>query len=204
MTTFQNPILPGFHPDPSICRVGEDFYLVTSSFEYFPGIPVFHSRDLIHWEQIGHCLTRNSQVHLVTGAPNCLNIYAPTIRWHDGLFYVIVTCVTGDNHGNFIVTAKDPAGPWSEPIPLPFSGIDPSLFFDADGTVYYTGTDDGIYLCTVNPETGEAIGERHRIWQGDWRQQSGRAAPLPHQRHVLSAPGAGRYRAVPYGGHCPE
>lgn len=166
MTTFQNPILPGFHPDPSICRVGEDFYLVTSSFEYFPGIPVFHSRDLIHWEQIGHCLTRNSQVHLVTGAPNCLNIYAPTIRWHDGLFYVIVTCVTGDNHGNFIVTAKDPAGPWSEPIPLPFPGIDPSLFFDADGTVYYTGTDDGIYLCAVNPETGEAIGERHRIWQG--------------------------------------
>ena len=86
--------------------MGKDFYLVTSSFEYFPGIPIFHSRDLVHWEQIGHCLTRNSQVHLVTGAPNCLNIYAPTIRYHEGTFYVVVTNVTGDNHGNFIVTAK--------------------------------------------------------------------------------------------------
>ena len=96
---YQNPILSGFHPDPSICRVGKDFYLVTSSFEYFPGIPIFHSRDLVHWEQIGHCLTRNSQVYLVTGAPNCLNIYAPTIRYHEGTFYVVVTNVTGDNHG---------------------------------------------------------------------------------------------------------
>ena len=134
---YQNPILPGFHPDPSICRVGDDFYLVTSSFEYFPGLPIYHSRDLVHWEQIGHCLTRDSQVHLVTGAPNCLNIYAPTIRYHDGLFYVIVTNVTGDNHGNFIITAKDPAGEWSDPIALPFPGIDPSLFFDDDGKVYY-------------------------------------------------------------------
>ena len=134
---YQNPILPGFHPDPSICRVGDDFYLVTSSFEYFPGLPIYHSRDLVHWEQIGHCLTRDSQVHLVTGAPNCLNIYAPTIRYHDGLFYVIVTNVTGDNHGNFIITAKDPAGEWSDPIALPFPGIDPSLFFDEDGKVYY-------------------------------------------------------------------
>lgn len=163
---YQNPILSGFHPDPSICRVGKDFYLVTSSFEYFPGIPIFHSRDLVHWEQIGHCLTRNSQVHLVTGAPNCLNIYAPTIRYHEGTFYVVVTNVTGDNHGNFIVTATDPAGEWSEPIPLPFAGIDPSLFFDDDGKVYYLGTDGGIYLSQLDIATGEAIGETHALWQG--------------------------------------
>lgn len=163
---YQNPILSGFHPDPSICRVGKDFYLVTSSFEYFPGIPIFHSRDLVHWEQIGHCLTRNSQVHLVTGAPNCLNIYAPTIRYHEGTFYVVVTNVTGDNHGNFIVTATDPAGEWSEPIPLPFAGIDPSLFFDDDGKVYYLGTDGGIYLSRLDIATGEAIGETHALWQG--------------------------------------
>ena len=163
---YQNPILPGFHPDPSICRVGDDFYLVTSSFEYFPGLPIYHSRDLVHWEQIGHCLTRDSQVHLVTGAPNCLNIYAPTIRYHDGLFYVIVTNVTGDNHGNFIITAKDPAGEWSDPIALPFPGIDPSLFFDEDGKVYYLGTDGGNYLSEMDITTGAAIGETHRLWQG--------------------------------------
>ena len=163
---YQNPILPGFHPDPSICRVGDDFYLVTSSFEYFPGLPIYHSRDLVHWEQIGHCLTRDSQVHLVTGAPNCLNIYAPTIRYHDGLFYVIVTNVTGDNHGNFIITAKDPAGEWSDPIALPFPGIDPSLFFDEDGKVYYLGTDGGIYLSEMDITTGAAIGETHWLWQG--------------------------------------
>ena len=163
---YQNPILPGFHPDPSICRVGDDFYLVTSSFEYFPGLPIYHSRDLVHWEQIGHCLTRDSQVHLVTGAPNCLNIYAPTIRYHDGLFYVIVTNVTGDNHGNFIITAKDPAGEWSDPIALPFPGIDPSLFFDEDGKVYYLGTDGGIYLSEMDITTGAAIGETHRLWHG--------------------------------------
>ncbi len=163
---YTNPILSGFHPDPSICRVGEDFFLVTSSFEYFPGIPIYHSKDLVHWEQIGHCLTRNTQVQFVAGAPNCLNIYAPTIRWHDGLFYVIVTCVNGDNHGNFLVTATDPAGEWSEPIQLPFPGIDPSLFFDEDGRVYYTGTDQVVYLWELDVKTGEAIGEQHMLWQG--------------------------------------
>lgn len=163
---YTNPILPGFHPDPSICRVDKDFYLVTSTFEYFPGIPIFHSRDLIHWEQIGHCLTRDSQVKLVPGSPNCINIYAPTIRYHDGIFYVIVTNVTGDNYGNFIVTATNPSGEWSDPIPLPFPGIDPSLFFDDDGKVYYLGTDSGIYLNELNIQTGEAIGESHSLWQG--------------------------------------
>ena len=174
-----NPILPGFHPDPSICRVGQGFYLVTSSFEYFPGLPIYYSEDLIHWEQIGHCLTRNSQVHLTMGAPNCLNIYAPTIRYHEGTFYVVVTCVNGDNHGNFIVTATDPAGPWSEPMPLPFSGIDPSLFFDTDGKVYYTGSDQGIYLWEMDIHTGQAIGEKHMLWNGTANNPEG-----PHLYHI--------------------
>ena len=110
---YQNPVLPGFYPDPSVCRVGKDYYLVTSSAEYFPGIPVFHSLDLIHWEQIGHCLTRASQIPL-TNVPPSGGIWAPTIRYHEGIFYVASTNVTG--HGNFYVTATDPAGEWSEPI----------------------------------------------------------------------------------------
>src|SRR5664279_4755715 len=90
--SYQNPIIPGFHPDPSICRVGNDFYLVTSSFEFFPGVPVFHSNDLVHWEQIGHCLTRESQLPL-NHVPASGGIYAPTIRYSNGLFYMVTTCL---------------------------------------------------------------------------------------------------------------
>ena len=138
--TFPNPILPGCYPDPSICRVGEDYYLVTSTFEYFPGLPVFHSRDLIHWHQIGHVLDRTSQLQLDAVRPSG-GLYAPTIRYWQGKFYVINTLVDGKNHsGNFIVTAIDPAGPWSEPYWLESApGFDPSLFFDEDGRAWYTG-----------------------------------------------------------------
>ncbi len=163
---YTNPILAGFHPDPSICRVGEDFYLVTSTFEYFPGLPVYHSRDLVTWEQIGHVLTRDSQVQLPKGAPNCLGIYAPTIRYHEGVYYCIVTNVAPPENINFFVTTTDPAGEWSDPIRLPFGGIDPSLFFDDDGRVYYTGTDSGVFICEINIETGEAIGEKQYAWNG--------------------------------------
>lgn len=101
---YINPIISGFYPDPSICRVGDDFYLVNSSFEYFPGIPVFHSKDLINWEQIGHCISRPEQLTLRQGVPNCVGIYAPTIRYHEGIFYVISTNVAcgGKDEGNFI------------------------------------------------------------------------------------------------------
>ena len=125
---YKNPIIPGFHPDPSICRVGEDFYLVTSSFEYFPGVPIFHSRDLVHWKQIGHCLTRRSQLNL-DHEPSSGGLYAPTIRYHNGLFYMVTTHIS---HGNFYVFSEDPAGEWSDPIWLQQKGIDPSLFFDDD------------------------------------------------------------------------
>ena len=110
---YNNPVIPGYHPDPSVCRVGDDFYLVNSSFQYFPGVPIFHSRDLIHWEQIGNVLDRASQVSL-KGATSWQGIYAPTIRYHEGTYYMITTNV--GNGGNFMVTATDPSGPWSEPI----------------------------------------------------------------------------------------
>jgi alpha-N-arabinofuranosidase len=132
--TFTNPVLPGFHPDPSVCRVGRDFYLVTSSFEYFPGIPIFHSRDLVHWRQLGHVLTRRSQLRLHR-ARSSGGIYAATIRHAHGRFYVVSTNVSG--RGNFYVTASDAEGPWSEPVWLDREGIDPSLFFEGD-RVFYT------------------------------------------------------------------
>ena len=127
MVTVKNPILMGFYPDPSICRKGEDYYIVNSSFVYAPGVPIFHSRDLAHWEQIGNILDRPSQLP-VAGADISDGIYAPTIRYHDGLFYMITTNVTHGN--NFIVTAENPEGPWSEPYYLgdDAPGIGPSLF----------------------------------------------------------------------------
>jgi xylan 1,4-beta-xylosidase len=163
--TFRNPILPGFHPDPSICRVGDDYYLVTSSFEYFPGVPIFQSRDLVHWRQIGYCLTRVSQLPLKRARASG-GIYAPTLRFHDGTFYMVTTNMSG--RGNFYVTAKDPAGPWSEPIYLD-TGMDPSLFFDDDGTVYYTRHDGGEHggaaQATLDIKTGK-LGPLKKLWGG--------------------------------------
>src|SRR5665647_3019047 len=148
--TYANPVIPGFHPDPSICRVGDSSYLVTSSFEYFPGIPIFHSTDLVSWQQIGHCLTRPSQLDLLS-APASGGIYAPTIRWHDGRFYVTSTNATGGGH--FIVSAERAEGPWSDPVWVCQDGIDPSLFFE-DGARYFTllmaeGGTEGGHMVTV-------------------------------------------------------
>lgn len=161
---FQNPIISGFHPDPSICRVGEDYFLVTSSFEYFPGIPLFHSKDLVHWEQIGHCLTRDSQVTLSSAVPNSVGIYASTIRYHEGRFYVISTNVGGG--GNFLVWTDDPFDAWSDPVWIDLPGIDPSLYFDEDGRAYYTGANQSIYLCEIDVTTGKVLTEPLNIWDG--------------------------------------
>ncbi len=165
--TFQNPIISGFYPDPSICRVGEDYYMVHSSFEYFPGVPVFHSKDLVHWRQIGYCLTRKSQLRL-TKMRASGGIYAPTLRYHKGTFYMVTTNAGGG--GNFYVTTTNPAGPWSEPVWLDRSGIDPSLFFDDDGTVYYTrheGMGDGyIAQGTLDLKSGKLQGPLRKIWRG--------------------------------------
>lgn len=160
---FHNPVLPGFHPDPSVCRVGDDFYLVTSSFEYFPGIPIYHSRDLVHWRALGHCLNRPSQLSLV-GAGASGGVWAPTLRHHDGVFYMTTTNVS--TIGNFIVTARAPEGPWSDPIVVKQRGIDPSLFFDRDGTVFYTTSADGALQSRIDVTSGELLCEPQVVWAG--------------------------------------
>lgn len=169
VTTYRNPILPGFHADPSICRSGSDYYLVTSSFEYFPGVPIYQSRDLVNWRQIGHALTRESQLPLA-GQKASKGIFAPTIRCHDGVFYMITTNIEGG--GNFFVHTKDPAGEWSEPVWIKEGswGMDPSLLFDDDGKVYYTrhggGRNGGIYQSEIDIRTGKLLEEPRLIWAG--------------------------------------
>lgn len=174
MKTFINPILPGFYPDPSICRVKEDYYLVTSSFTYYPGVPIFHSKDLVNWKQIGHVLNRPSQLTL-DGQEQSAGIFAPTIRYNNGVFYMITTNIGAG--GNFIVTATDPVGPWSDPYYLNALGIDPSLFFNDDGKIYYTGTRpapeglkyDGnweIWLQELDLQSMKLIGESFELWRG--------------------------------------
>lgn len=109
MTFFDNPVIPGFSPDPSICRAGDDYYLATSSFEYVPGVPLWHSRDLVHWRLIGHALDRRAQLDLPESTGASGGVYAPTLRYHDGRFWMITTVVGGA--GTVLVTATDPAGP---------------------------------------------------------------------------------------------
>lgn len=171
---YKNPILPGFNPDPSVCRVGDDFYLVTSSFEYFPGLPIYHSKDLVNWQQIGHCLTRDSQFPLQQ-AKSSEGLFAPSIRYHNGLFYVICTNVSGG--GNFYCTATDPKGPWSEPIWVNIKSIDPDIFFDSDGKTYFvTQGDESIRVTEIDIKTGKVLGEERQVWGGD----GGRFPEAPH------------------------
>jgi alpha-N-arabinofuranosidase len=171
----RNPILAGFYPDPSIVRVDRDYFLVTSSFAWYPGVPIFHSTDLVNWAQIGHVLDR-PELLPVDGLGVSRGVFAPTIRHHDGLFYMITTLVGAG--GNFYVTAADPAGPWSDPVWLPeMPGIDPSLFFDDDGRVYvvHNGSPDyeplyeghtAIWIQELDLAGGRLIGERKVIVDG--------------------------------------
>ena len=167
----QHPIIPGFHPDPSICRVRDTYYLVCSSFEYAPGVPLFRSHDLRTWEQLGHVLDRPAQLNLA-GAIASGGIFAPTLRYHDGRFWMITTNMT-DGQGHLLVTTEDPAGPWSDPVRIPGAlGIDPDLAWDEDGTCYLTwaafdpaGT-GGISQAVLDPATGELLTERRLLWQG--------------------------------------
>ncbi|MDX3452178.1 glycoside hydrolase family 43 protein [Streptomyces sp. ME02-8801-2C] len=173
--TLPNPVIPGFHPDPSICRVGDDYYVVCSSFEYFPGIPVFHSRDLFHWTQIGNALDRPEQLRLTADTPASGGIYAPTLRHHEGRFWLIVTNVT-EGEGNLLFTATDPAGPWSDPIRLSeVPGIDPDLAWDEDGTCWCTIA--GVSQVRIDPHTGEAFGPPRKLWSG---APGAKAPEAPH------------------------
>lgn len=157
---YNNPIISGYNPDPSICRVGEDYYIVNSSFEYFPGVPIYHSKNLVNWELEGYCLDREEQLFLKNCRPSG-GIFAPTLRYHDGTFFMVTTNVSGK--GNFIVHTKDMKKGWSSPAWVDQGGIDPSLLFDDDGKVYFVSTsmdengNSGISLCQVNPFTGERL-----------------------------------------------
>lgn len=130
---YRNPVLAGFRPDPAIVRVGEDFYLSTSTGGYWPGLPIFHSRDLVSWRQIGAAVSRREQMDLAGVFPS-LGLYAPDLKHHRDRFYLLGTCVGCG--GNFVVTAQRAEGPWSAPAWLPFEGIDPSISFDQDGRAW--------------------------------------------------------------------
>lgn len=166
---YSNPILQGFYPDPSICKAGDSYYLVNSTFAYFPGIPIFKSDDLVNWEQIGNVLDRPEQLDL-DGLDVSRGIFAPAIRFNNGIFYLTCTIVGGKN--NFVVTATNPEGPWSNPIWIPeVEGIDPSLFFDTDGKCYIIYNSDApdkkplyqghrtIKIYSFDYENGKVIGE---------------------------------------------
>ena len=138
---FYNPVLPGWYSDPSICSNGEDYFLVTSTFVYYPGVPIFHSPDLVNWKQIGHVLDRPSQLINFEGQHTSGGIFAPAISYnpHNKEYYMITTNVGA---GNFFVKTKDPFGSWSDPVWLrDVKGIDPSFFFDDDGRAYILNND---------------------------------------------------------------
>ncbi|MCZ0997487.1 family 43 glycosylhydrolase [Streptomyces mirabilis] len=176
MTRWPNPLVPGFHPDPSVVLVDGVYYLVTSTFEYLPGLPVYRSTDLVDWEHIGNVAERPEQVavgSVATGA----GVFAPTIRYYDGLFHVIVT-VVGSPRGCVVFTAADPAGPWSDGLTLTgVDGIDPDLTWDDDGTAYVTysglrlsgeeaGRHYGIEQVRVDLATGRALESPRSLWSG--------------------------------------
>lgn len=169
-----NPMIPGFHPDPSVVHVGDDYYLATSSCEYLPGIPIHHSRDLVSWELIGHVATRPGQLQM-EGVPTAGGAWAPTIRWRDRRFWVAVTDAMG--RGTLLFTASDPAGRWSEGIPVErVDGIDPDLAWDGD-TCYLTysglvpsganaGPHPRIQQVGVDPDRGRALEAPRSLWSG--------------------------------------
>jgi len=163
--SYRNPILSGFYPDPSMVRAGDAYYLVTSTFVWFPGVPIFKSTDLVNWTQIGHVLDRPSLLP-VEGQGVSRGTFAPTLRFHNGVFYMITTMV--DAGGNFYVTATDPSGPWSDPVWLPdVDGIDPSIFFDDDGRAYITNN---------GPPDYEPLYEGHRaIWIQEFDYEAGKS-----------------------------
>jgi xylan 1,4-beta-xylosidase len=159
---YRNPVIPGFYPDPSLCRVGEDYYLVCSSFEYVPGVPIFHSRDLVSWRQIGNVLDRASQLDFATDTEASLGIYAPTIRHHDGRFWMVTTNVSLGRH--LIVSATDPAGPWSDPVYLELPHLDPSMAWDENGDCWMTVS--GVESYRIDPWTGEVFEGPVPMWSG--------------------------------------
>lgn len=197
MMRYNNPVMKGFYPDPSVCKVKDTYYLVCSSMQYFPGVPLFESKDLINWTQIGHCLTRKSQVQL-DKVNSSGGVFAPTIRFNNGRFYMTTTNDTTQQ--NFYVWTDNIYGEWSEPLFVDQGGIDPSLYFEDDKTYFMSnGADDdgvpGIVQCEIDIETGEKRTPSKTIWQGS----GGRYLEGPHMYkingmyYLLAAEGGTEY-----------
>lgn len=176
--TYNNPVISGFFPDPSVCKANDTYYLVASSFQFFPGVPLFESKDLINWTMIGNVLTRENQLPLEE-TNSCSGIFAPTIRYNNGRFYMVTTNTT--TGGNFYVFTDDIHGEWSEPLFVEQGGIDPSLYFE-DGKTYFmsNGQDDngnsGIIQCEIDISTGKKLSQSKCIWNGC----GGRFLESPH------------------------
>ncbi|MDO7908779.1 glycoside hydrolase family 43 protein [Paenibacillus sp. JX-17] len=194
---YNNPVIKGFYPDPSVCKVDDTYYLICSSFQYFPGVPIFESKDLLNWQQIGHCLTKTSQVQLEK-VNSSGGVFAPTLRHHSGRFYMTTTNDT--TRQNFYVWTDDIYGEWSEPIYVDQGGIDPDLYFE-EGKTYFmsNGLDDfgvpGIVQCEIDIATGSKKTPSRTIWQGT----GGRYLESPHMYkinglyYLLAAEGGTEY-----------
>lgn len=194
---YTNPIVKGFYPDPSVCTADGKYYMVCSSFQYFPGVPLFESSDLVNWTQIGHVLTRKTQV-MLEKIESSGGVFAPTIRYNNGRFYMVTTNNTTGQ--NFYVFTDDIYGEWSEPIYVDQGGIDPSLYFE-DGRAYFmsNGSDDhgvsGIAQCEIEIETGRKLSESLCVWQGT----GGRFLESPHlykindMYYIMAAEGGTEY-----------
>ena len=169
-----NPLIPGFNPDPSIVRVGKDYFLVTSTFEYRPGLPIYHSRDLLKWELVGHVITREGQLK-DKGVATLGGAWAPTIRHHNGMFYVAVTDAMG--RGTVVFTTENATDEWSDGVEIDVDGIDPDLAWDENDVCYMSfsglilkgedvGSHKGIQQARIDLETGARLEEVRDIWSG--------------------------------------
>lgn len=194
---YKNPVVRGFYPDPSVCFANNKYYMVCSSFQFFPGVPIFESEDLVNWKQIGHCLTRKSQVMLENSVSSG-GVFAPTIRFNNGTFYMVTTNTSVAQ--NFYVTTNNIYSEWSDPIFVEQDGIDPSLLFDGDHTYFISnGTDDngnnGITQCEIDIKTGKKLTPSKTIWSGS----GGRYLESPHmykingEYYLMAAEGGTEY-----------
>lgn len=196
--TYTNPILPGFHPDPSIVRVGDDYYMVNSTFQFFPAIVISHSKDLVNWEYIGHGISRSEDIGL-RGLPDSFGIWAPDISYVDGMFYIFATLrLHGAGRVNLMVKSERPEGPYSKPTVLNETGLDPSHFVDDDGSRYMVYGGGGAWIHKLTADSAKTAGEPAMLWEG-----TGRASPEgPHilkkdgYYYIIMAEGGTEY------GHC--
>ncbi len=184
---YHNPVKRGFFPDPSVIRVGEDYYMVNSSFQYFPAIPISHSRDLVHWETIGHAIT-NSEYLDLSEIMDSRGIWAPDISYHNGKFYIFATLrynyTTPEEHpmrAQLMMTAERPEGPYSKPVILPVDNIDPSHFVDDDGK-HYMIIAPGITVVPLSDDCTKVIGEPKQVWAGTGER-------CPEGPHILKKDG---------------